>query len=73
MDWWKRINKVLDLETENEILPPAEVVQLAKDRENARRAKDWKKSDELRDRISARGWEVRDTKDGQKITPRGTS
>jgi len=73
LDWWKRINKVLDLETENEILPPAEVVQLAKDRENARRAKDWKKSDELRDRISARGWEVRDTKDGQKLTPRGTS
>jgi cysteinyl-tRNA synthetase len=72
LDWWKRINKVLDLETENEILPPA-VVQLAKDRENARRAKDWKKSDELRDRISARGWEVRDTKDGQKLTPRGTS
>jgi cysteinyl-tRNA synthetase len=73
LDWWTRINNVLDLETENEILPPAEVAQLAKDRENARRAKDWKKSDELRDRISARGWEVRDTKDGQKLTPRGTS
>src|SRR6266571_2669420 len=24
LNWWKRINKVLDLETENEILPPAE-------------------------------------------------
>jgi len=73
LDWWKRINNVLDLETENEILPPAEVAQLAKDRENARRAKDWKKSDELRGRISARGWEVRDTKDGQKLAPHGTS
>ena len=73
VDWWTRINNVLDLETENEILPPAEVAQLAKDRENARLAKDWKKSDELRDRIFTRGWEVRDTKDGQKITPRGTS
>jgi cysteinyl-tRNA synthetase len=73
LDWWKRINNVLDLETENEILPPAEVAQLAKDRENARLAKDWKKSDELRDRIFTRGWEVRDTKDGQKLTPRGTS
>src|SRR5436189_3024555 len=49
LDWWKRINNVLDLETENEILLPAEVAQLAKDRENARLAKDWKKSDELRD------------------------
>ena len=73
LDWWKRINKVLDLETENEIPPPAEVAQLAKDRENARREKKWNQSDELRDRISARGWEVRDTKDGQKLTPRGTS
>ena len=73
LDWWKRINKVLDLETENEILPPLEVAQLAKDREKARREKKWNQSDELRDRISARGWEVRDTKDGQKLTPRGTS
>ena len=73
LDWWKRINKVLDLETENEILLPAEVAQLAKDREKARREKKWNQSDELRDRISARGWEVRDTKDGQKLTPRGTS
>jgi len=73
LDWWKRINNVLDLEIENEIVLPAEVAQLAKDRENARREKNWNQSDELRDRISARGWEVRDTKDGQKLTPRGTS
>jgi len=73
LDWWTWINHILDLETENEILLPAEVAQLAKDRENARLAKDWKKSDELRDRIFTRGWEVRDTKDGQKLTPRGTS
>ena len=33
--------------------------------ENARREKNWKQSDELRDQISALGWEVRDTKDGQ--------
>jgi cysteinyl-tRNA synthetase len=70
LDWWKRINTVLDLETEAEVPVPAEVAQLAKDRENARREKNWKRSDELRDRIFALGWEVRDTKDGQKLTPR---
>jgi cysteinyl-tRNA synthetase len=69
LDWWKRINTVLDLELETEIAVPAEVAQLAKERENARRQKNWKQSDELRDRISALGWEVRDTKDGQKLTP----
>jgi cysteinyl-tRNA synthetase len=69
LDWWKRINTVLDLELETEIAVPAEVTQLAEQRENARRQKNWKRSDQLRDQISALGWEVRDTKDGQKLTP----
>jgi cysteinyl-tRNA synthetase len=73
LDWWKRINTVLDLEPETGIAAPAEVAQLAEQRENARREKNWKRSDELRDRISALGWEVRDTKDGPKLTPRAGS
>jgi cysteinyl-tRNA synthetase len=68
LDWWKRINTVLDLEAEAEIVVPPEVTQLAEERENARREKNWKHSDELREQISALGWEVRDTKDGQKLT-----
>src|SRR5438128_6951838 len=70
LDWWKRINTVLDLEAEGEVAVPTEVAQLAKEREAARREKNWKQSDELRDRISALGWDVRDTNDGQKLTPR---
>jgi len=73
LDWWKRINTVLDLEPETEVGVPAEVAQLAKDRENARREKNWKRSDQLRERISALGWEVRDTKDGPKVTPRSAA
>jgi cysteinyl-tRNA synthetase len=73
LDWWKRINTVLDLETEIEIVIPVEVEQLAKERENARREKNWKRSDELREQISALGWEVRDTKDGPKLTQRAAS
>ena len=73
LDWWKRINTVLDLEPETEVGVPAEVAQLAKDRENARREKNWKRSDQLRERISALGWEVRDSKDGQKLSPRAGS
>ena len=72
LDWWKRINTVLELEMHAEIVVPPEVAQLAKERENARREKNWKRSDELRERIFALGWEVRDTNDGQKIT-RGSS
>ena len=71
LEWWKRINSVLDLEPEVEIVVPPEVTQLAKEREDARRKKNWKRSDELRERISAFGWEVRDTKEGPKLTRRG--
>ena len=69
LNWWKRINSVFDLEGETDELPAA-VAQLADERERARLAKKWKTSDELRDRIAALGWEVRDTKDGQKLTRR---
>ncbi len=70
LHWWKRINTVLDLETESEVVVPPEAAQLAQERDNARREKNWKRSDELRERIFALGWEVRDTKDGQKLTRR---
>jgi cysteinyl-tRNA synthetase len=74
LNWWGRVNSVLRLEpgVVSESLP-ADVTALGQERQRVRLAKDWKKSDELRDRIAALGWEVRDTKDGQKITRRGRS
>ena len=69
--WWNRVNSVLDIETQTgAYLIPADIAALAEARLQARLAKDWRKSDELRDQLANRGWEVRDTKDGQKITHR---
>ena len=69
LTWWGRINQTLDFEgSETEM--PAEVKELAESRLQARLAKDFRKSDELRDKLNALGWEARDTKDGQKITRR---
>jgi cysteinyl-tRNA synthetase len=68
LESWKRINSVLDLEAGTEIVIPPEVAQLAEQRENARREKNWKRSDELRDQIFALGWELRDTKEGPRLT-----
>lgn len=48
---------------------PAEIRALADERETARQNKDWKKSDELRDAIRAKGWMIEDTKDGYQLTP----
>jgi cysteinyl-tRNA synthetase len=73
VDWWNRINTVLDLEAQTDVAIPLEVAELAKERENARREKNWKRSDELRQRIAAAGWQVRDTKDGPKLTRGGGS
>ena len=67
LDWWKRINTVLDLEAKADVAVPDEVTELAQQRETARREKNWKRSDELRHQISELGWDVRDTKAGQKL------
>ena len=69
LSWWNRINQVLDFESDGAELPE-EVAKLAEERAQARLAKDFQKNDELRNELSARGWEVRDTKDGQKVTRR---
>jgi cysteinyl-tRNA synthetase len=70
LEWWGRVDQVLAISGEESSLPD-EIAQLAEARVQARLAKDWRKSDELRDALAARGWEARDTKDGQKITRRG--
>jgi cysteinyl-tRNA synthetase len=72
LEWWGRVDQVLGVGGE-EAAAPAEIAELAEARVQARLAKDWRKSDELRDELAARGWEARDTKDGQKITRRGGS
>jgi cysteinyl-tRNA synthetase len=69
--WWERIDGVLALSTAEEAGPPADIAALTEARTQARLAKEWRKSDELRDQLAALGWEVRDTKDGQKVTRRG--
>ncbi len=69
LNWWEKVNAVLAFSAEEETIP-AEIQQLAEERMQARLAKNWQKSDELRDAILARGWTVRDTKEGQVLTRR---
>ena len=49
-----------------EAIPP-EVIALAEERLAARREKNWAKSDELRDKIAAAGYTVKDGKDGYTL------
>ncbi len=46
---------------------PAEVKAVAEERFAARKAKDWAKSDELRDKLKQMGYAVKDAKDGYTL------
>jgi cysteinyl-tRNA synthetase len=70
LDYWERINSVLRLEPEAAAVS-AEVAALLEERSAARAAKDWAKSDTLRDELLKHGWVVKDTKDGTKLTRKG--
>ncbi len=69
LKFWKKINKVFGLKfKEREIeIADEEVLSLVKKRETARKNKDFKKSDSIRDVLESKGFLVEDTKDGQKI------
>ena len=49
---------------------PADIQMLLDQRAEARKAKNWAESDRLRDEIAAKGWQVKDSKDGQSCTKR---
>jgi cysteinyl-tRNA synthetase len=46
---------------------PEEIQKLVDERKTARANKDWKKSDELREKVKSLGFEVKDTPEGQEI------
>ncbi len=46
---------------------PCAIQALVDERALARSAKNWTESDRLRDELAARGWSVRDSKEGQKV------
>jgi cysteinyl-tRNA synthetase len=48
---------------------PAEVLELARQRDEARSAKEWARADALRDQLVADGWVVEDTPSGTQVRP----
>jgi cysteinyl-tRNA synthetase len=49
---------------------PAEIVELARQRQEARAVRDWEEADRLRAEIEAAGWEARDVAEGFQLVPR---
>ncbi|MCC6796647.1 MAG: cysteine--tRNA ligase [Candidatus Hydrogenedentes bacterium] len=46
---------------------PAEILALVTERQQARRAKDFKRADEIRDQLLGAGWVLEDTPDGPRV------
>ena len=57
------------LETDDQVTDQ-EAEQLMDERERARAERDFARADQLRDELAARGWEVRDTPEGQRLVRR---
>jgi cysteinyl-tRNA synthetase len=49
---------------------PSEIVELARQRQEARTARNFDEADRLRAEIEAAGWEARDVADGFQLVPR---
>lgn len=64
---WEHLNSVLGLEAVTAAEAPAEILALLEARQAARKAKDFKRSDEIRDELKAKGWVVEDSPKGPKL------
>ena len=68
---WQRMNEVLGLPTkpENEMgeKPDPTLQKFLEDRAAARKAKDFKRSDAIRDELKAKGWTIEDTPKGPRL------
>lgn len=69
LGWQEKVDSVLALAEDSAPVPEA-VARLAARRAEARGQKDWAASDALRDEMLALGWNVKDTREGQKLARR---
>jgi cysteinyl-tRNA synthetase len=64
---WEKVDSVLGIGTKSETEAPAEIVALAESRTAAKKAKDFKRADAIRDELKAKGWVIEDTAKGIKL------
>jgi cysteinyl-tRNA synthetase len=64
---WDKIDSVLGIGTKSETEIPAEILALAEARVAAKKAKDFKRADQIRDELKSKGWIVEDSPKGFKL------
>ncbi|MFO7807649.1 MAG: cysteine--tRNA ligase [Candidatus Moraniibacteriota bacterium] len=67
---WKKMNQVLGLkfdEINKDEEIDEEIKKMLSEREQARKSKDFKKADEIRNKMTEKGYEIEDTPKGQRV------
>jgi cysteinyl-tRNA synthetase len=64
---WETIDQVLGIGAKAADEVPAELLALLEERQAARKAKDFKRSDAIRDELKAKGWVIEDTPKGPRL------
>jgi cysteinyl-tRNA synthetase len=64
---WEKVDAVLGIGVKAETEIPAEILALAEARTAAKKAKDFKRADAIRDELKAKGWGIEDTAKGPKL------
>jgi cysteinyl-tRNA synthetase len=64
---WQKIDSVFGVGRKQESEAPPEIVQLLEDRQAARKAKDFKRADALREELKNKGWIIEDTPKGPRL------
>jgi cysteinyl-tRNA synthetase len=66
LDAWSKVDAVLGFGMPTRSDVPSEVQQLVEQRQIARKAKNFKRSDEIRDQLAKQGWGIEDTPKGPR-------
>ncbi|HKQ36688.1 MAG TPA: DALR domain-containing protein, partial [Verrucomicrobiae bacterium] len=64
---WQNIDSIFAVSKKQDAEAPPEIVKLLEDRQSARKAKDFKRSDALRDELKSKGWVIEDTPKGPRL------
>ena len=64
---WNKVDSVLGIGTKSESEIPPEILALAEARVAAKKAKDFKRADEIRDELKLKGWTIEDTPKGARL------
>ena len=64
---WDKVNSVLGFAAAVEAEIPAELNALLDERNAARKAKDFKRADAIRDELKSKGWVIEDTPKGARL------